>query len=255
LPEAGAADGDVPRRARRRRRAAAGRRGRCRAGPPEVHRTSVTAVFFCLSSTYFRGRSEKRPSKPDLCSVSGKSGGTRDQPCHDRSFKQRNALPAAGHALTGLPGGGRHRAPSRHPPRGRPAGGAVPSCGPGGCRPVPARGSGPGVKAAPAPGRVDLTRRPEWRVDACGPGRQASPPRRPATGPAATAPGNGGTAPEVTARDPAPAPAGLPLRQGRAARQHPPRRAARPRGLSPSPVSPQQPQAGAGRRQPGGDRT
>ena len=29
-------------------------------------------------------------------------------------------------------------------------------------------------------------------MDACGPGRQASPPRRPATGPAAAAPGNGG---------------------------------------------------------------
>ena len=69
-------------------------------------------------------------------------------------------------------------------------------------------------------------------MDACGPGRQASPPRRPAAGPAAATPGNGEGAHEVTARDhPAPAPAGLPLRQGRAARRHPPRRAGRPRGL------------------------
>ncbi len=70
-------------------------------------------------------------------------------------------------------------------------------------------------------------------MDACGPGRQASPPRRPASGPGASTPGNGEGAHEVTARDhPAPGPACLPLRQGRAARQPPPRRAARPRGLS-----------------------
>ena len=70
-------------------------------------------------------------------------------------------------------------------------------------------------------------------MDACGPGRQASPPRRPASGPAASTPGNGEGAHEVTARDhPAPAPAGLPLRQGRAARQ--PRPAAQPaRGAFP----------------------
>jgi hypothetical protein len=90
-------------------------------------------------------------------------------------------------------------------------------CAPQGV-PVPARGSGPGARPAPAPRRADLTRRAEWRLDACGPGRQASPPRRPASGPAASAPGNGAGAHEVTARDrPAPAPAGLPLRPPRAA--------------------------------------
>ena len=112
--------------------------------------------------------------------------------------------------------------PSRYPSGGRPSCGAGPSWW-GGYRPVPARRSGPGVKPAPAPGRADLTRRPEWRLDACGPGRQASPPRRPAPGPAASTPGNGEGVPSVTARDhPAPAPAGLPLRQGRAAVAHRP---------------------------------
>jgi hypothetical protein len=143
--------------------------------------------------------------------------------------------------------------PSRYPPGGRPSCGAAPSW-PGGNRPAPARGCGPGVKPAPAPGRADLTWRAESRVDACGPGRQASPSRRPARGPAASTPGNGEGAHEVTARDhPAPAPAGLPLRQGRAALL--PRRATRPRGLSSFPVSlGQPPRADAGRR-PGGGRT
>ena len=129
--------------------------------------------------------------------------------------------------------------PSRYPPGGRPSCRAGPSW-PGGCRPVSTRGSGPGVKPAPAPWRADLTGRAEWRLDACGPGRQASPPRRPASGPAASTPGNGEGAHEVTARDhPAPAPAGLPLRQGRAARSCPAAQR-RPRGLSSFPV----PQAG-----------
>jgi hypothetical protein len=113
----------------------------------------------------------------------------------------------------------------------RPSCGAVPSWR-GGYRPAPARGSGAGARPGPAPSRAGLTGRAEWRVDACGPGRQASPPRRPAAGPAATAPGNGEGVPPVTARDPAPGPAGLPLRQGRAARPYPPRRTARPRRLS-----------------------
>jgi excisionase family DNA binding protein len=132
----------------------------------------------------------------------------------------------------------------------------VPSCGPGGCRAVPARGPGPGAR--PAPRRADLTGRPEWRLDACGPGRQASPPRRPASGPAATAPGNGEGAHEVTARDPAPGPAGLPLRQGRAACPHPPRRAARPRGPFPSSLFPGPAAPGRGlpsRSRPGPDLT
>jgi hypothetical protein len=107
-------------------------------------------------------------------------------------------------------------APSRCPARGRP---------------FPARGSGP----VPGPGRADLTRRAESRVDACGPGRKASPPCSPATGSAAARCG-GWAAPPVTARDPAPGPASLPLRPGRAARRPPPGRngeACRPHGLLP----------------------
>ena len=71
-------------------------------------------------------------------------------------------------------------------------------------------------------------------------------PARPAgrhPGPAASTPGNGEGAHEVTARDhPAPGPAGLPLRQGRAARQPaPPRSAARgafPLSPFPGPAAP-----------------
>jgi excisionase family DNA binding protein len=55
------------------------------------------------------------------------------------------------------------------------------SCG-GGYRAVSTRGSGPGVKPVSAWGGADLTWREEVRVDACGPGREASPPRRPAAG-------------------------------------------------------------------------
>ena len=149
--------------------------------------------------------------------------------------------------------------PSRYPPGGRPSCGAAPSWR-AGYRPASTRGSGPGVKPAPAPCRADLTGRAEWRLDACGPGRQASAPRRPASGPAASTPGNGEGAHEVTARDhPAPAPAGLPLRQGRAALL--PRRATRPRGLSSFPVPPGRPPgqppaavgpAGGGLDRPGG---
>src|SRR6266851_3771584 len=150
----------------------------------------------------------------------------REGTAYDRSSSQHNAPRAAGRARTGLPGGGRvydggaHRRGARHrAPFGVPAWRsalvwAVPSWA-GGYRPASTRGSGPGVKLAPAPGRADLTRRAEWRLDACGPGRQASPPRRPASGPAASTPGNGEGVPEVTARDhPAPGPAGLPLPAG-----------------------------------------
>ena len=143
--------------------------------------------------------------------------------------------------------------PSRYPPGGRPSYRVGPSWS-AGCRPASTRSSGPGVKPAPAPGRADLTRRAESRVDACGPGRQASPPRRPAPGPAASTPGNGEGAHEVTARDrPAPAPAGLPLRQGRAARQ--PRRPLRPRGLASFPPGQGRPPRAAACRRPGGGRT
>jgi len=119
---------------------------------------------------------------------------------------------------------------------------------------APARGCGPGAPPVPAPGRADLTGRAESRVDACGPGRQASLPRRPALGPAASAPGNGEGAHGVTARDhPPPGPAGLPLRQGRATRQ--PRRAARPRGLASFPRFPGRPPRAAACRRAGGGRT
>ncbi len=144
--------------------------------------------------------------------------------------------------------------PSRYPPGGRPSCGAVPSRA-GGYRPASTRGSGPGVKPAPAPDRADLTGRAEWRLDACGPGRQASPPRRPASGPAASTPGNGEGVPEVTARDhSAPGPAGLPLRHGRA-RPAPLRRPARRRGLSFPPCSAGRPPRAAASRRPVRGRT
>ena len=138
--------------------------------------------------------------------------------------------------------------PSRYPPGDRPSPGAAPSWR-GGHRPVSTRGSGPGIKPGPAP--YDLTWRPEWRVHACGAGRQASLPRRPATRPAASTPGNGGAAPSVTARDPAPV---RPLRQGRAVRQTPPSHTGRPCGPCSFPVSPQ-PRAAVRCRRPGGGRT
>ncbi len=109
----------------------------------------------------------------------------------------------------------RWRVPHGHAPP-CPLRGARPMAGPsplfvrGGHRAVSTRGSGPGVKPVPAWGGADLTWRGEVRVDACGPGRQASPPRRPAAG---------GSVPSATVRDPAPGPAGLPLRQDQAARQ------------------------------------
>ncbi len=165
-------------------------------------------------------------------------------PAHDRSFWQRGVLAAGRHALLRQPAGTerkcdgaacrtrtrtRHRAPSRCPAHGRP----VPLFVRNGRRGVSPRGLGPGVKPVPAWGGADLTWRGEVRVDACGPGREASPPRRPVAG--------GGVQP-VTVRDPAPDPAGLPLRQDQAAR---PRR----RGLSPflCPCCRRPPSAVAGR--------
>ena len=109
--------------------------------------------------------------------------------------------------------------PSRCPAHGRPVPGAVPLFVRGGHRAVSTRGSGPGVKPVPAWGGADLTWRGEVRVDACGPGREASPPRRPAAG---------GSVPSATVRDPAPGPAGLPLRQDQG----------RPPGRVPPPTRP-----------------
>jgi hypothetical protein len=73
----------------------------------------------------------------------------------------------------------RHCQPSRLPRRRCPAragpDGKVPPTrrGPLGAPPHAYLDSGPGAKPAPAPG-VDLTWRAESRVDACGPGREAS---------------------------------------------------------------------------------
>ena len=221
--------------------------------------------FFGLTST-FSGCQEKNGPENPISVVDGKPGSVRERPMTNPSVSiTRRAQP-------GEPAPGRRPAagactagtrtvavrapvpPSRYPPGVRPSRGAAPSW-PGGYLPASARGRGPGVKPAPAPGRADLTRRAEWRLDACGPGWQASAPRRPAPGPAATAPGNGKDAHGVTARDhPAPAPAGLPLRQGRA-RPAPLCRAARRRGLSSLSRSPGQPPRTAAGRRPGGGRT
>ncbi len=98
--------------------------------------------------------------------------------------------------------------PSRYPPGGRPSCRAGPSWR-AGYWPASTRGSGRGVKPAPAPGGADLTGRAESRVDACGPGRQASPPRRPAPGrpppPPATARARTRSPPGTTPRPPLPA--------------------------------------------------
>ena len=136
-----------------------------------------------------------------------------------------------------VPRGHAPPAPFAVPGPGRPVPGAVPLFARGGHRAVSTRGSGPGVKPVPALGGADLTWRGEVRVDACGPGREASPPRRPAAG---------GSAPSATVRDPAPGPAGLPLRQDRApARPRAPADAALPSFLFPR--SPGPPSAVAGR--------
>jgi integrase len=185
---------------------------------PSMNPYNRGAAFPCPTRTFLWTPGEKGPRKPDF--RSGRKTRRRKGAAYDRSFCEHSALRAAGRARTGPPGGrvddggahrrgARHRAPfavpARRPAlvRGRPLLASR----------VPARIDawlGAGVKPAPAPGRVDLTGRAEWRLDACGPGRQASAPRRPASGPAATAPGNGEGAHEVTARDhPAPAPAGI----------------------------------------------
>jgi len=132
--------------------------------------------------------------------------------------------------------------PSRCPAHGRPVPEAVPLFVRSGHRAVSTRGSGPDVKPVPAWDGADLTWRGEVRVDACGPGREASPPRRPAADE---------SVPSVTVRDPAPGPVGLPLRQGQGACE-----AARPRRRGPFffPVSPQS-TAAVRCDQPGGGRT
>ncbi len=132
---------------------------------------------------------------------------------------------------------------TRHPACSRPASGLIPSSARGRYRPAPARGPGLGTRAGCAPG--GLTGRPEWELDACGPGRQASPPRRPASGTAT--PSHGGAAPPVTARDPPPRPAGVPRRAGGTVRQPAPGRTGHPRSLLPFPRGPAPASAAAGR--------
>ena len=165
-------------------------------------------------------------------------------------FWQRGVLAVGRHALVRLPvaterecdggacqGGTRHRAAF-----------AVSGPWPAGLRnrdpfragqasALSTRGSGRGVKPVPAWDGADLTWRGEVRVDACGPGREASPPRRPVAD---------GSVPSATVRDPALGPTGLHLRQDQAARQ-----ATCPRRRAPSPLPfprcPRLPSAVAGR--------
>jgi hypothetical protein len=224
-------------------------------GSARVGRLSVCCTHVCIShEPIFRWRVKKGPENP-ISVVADKAAARGANPAHDRSFWQRGVL-ACRHALVRLPAGTerecdggacragtRHRAPFVVPglwsarPRGRPfvRAGRAPGCidpwlG-AGVKPVPSWGGG-----------ADLTWRGEVRVDACGPGREASPPCLPAAG---------GSVPSATVRDPAPGPAGLPLRQDQGARQAPrPRR----RGPSSFPVSPQ-PRAAVRRGQPGGGRT
>ena len=133
--------------------------------------------------------------------------------------------------------------PSRYPPGGRPSRQGRPLL----AGRVPARIDawlGAGCQARPArPG--DLTGRAEWRVDACGPGRQASPPRRPAPGrpppPPATAGPRRGHRPGPRARPCRPSPPAGPGRP-----PAPPRRTARRAAFRSLPRSPgRQPRAAA----------
>ena len=143
----------------------------------------------------------------------------------------------------------RGHAPPCSPRGARPVPGAVPLFARGGHRAVSPSGSGPGIKPVPAWSgadltwrEADLTWRKEVRVDACGPGREASSPRRPAAG---------ASVPSVTVQDPAPGAAGLPLRQHQGARQA---ERARRRGPSSFPVS-SQAEAAVRDGRPGGGRT
>jgi hypothetical protein len=152
----------------------------------------------------------------------------------------RAAAPVPGRRLAAGTTVARARAtvlPSRYPPGGRPSPGAAP-CWLGGHRHVSTRGFRTGVKPAPVPGRAGLTCRAEWRVDASGPGRKASPSRRPASGLAAVS-RPGWAAPSVTVRDVALGPPGLPLQQDRAARRPSPRRMpSTHHGWQPGPAEP-----------------
>ena len=152
-----------------------------------LHRTPTTTAFFASPAPFSRCGAKKGPQNP-ISVVDGKPGGVRERPMTDPSAsitrRAQPGVPAPGRPAGACATVARTVAvratvpPSRHPPGGRPSCGATPSR-PGACRPVSTRGSETGVKPAPAPGGADLTGRAEWRLDACGPGRQASPPHRP----------------------------------------------------------------------------
>ena len=117
---------------------------------------------------------------------------------------------------------------------------------------APAR-TGPWLRTAcqarPVPG--DLTRRPEWRPDACGPGRQASPPRQAGIRVGCLHPRQRrGRARGHRPGPPRARPCGLPLRQGRAARPPAAQLAAGPFLFPRSPGRPYRANATPGRRGP-----
>jgi len=144
----------------------------------------------------------KRPPKPNFCS--GWKTKRREGTACDRSFSQHYAPRAAGRAPLAVPAR-RSALVQGHPPwRGR-------------YRPASTHGCGPGVKPAPAPSRTDLTGRAEWRVDACG-SRAAGQPAPPAGIRAASPRQRRGRAVGHRPGPPRARPAGLPFRQGRAAR-------------------------------------
>ena len=155
----------------------------------------------------FPGVAVKKGPQNPISVVGDQCGGTRDQLTMTDPPSGIMRCPQPGMPSPGCPAAGAGAVvartvavrvtvpPSRCPPGSRPA-------WRGGHRHTPAHSPVPGAAAVPA--LAGLTGGPEWRVDACGPGRQASPPHRPLAGRAA---------PSVTARDPAPAPAGLPLRR------------------------------------------
>jgi len=159
---------------------------------------SNNRAFLPHQHLFSRCGAKKGPENP-ISVVDGKPGGVRERPMTDPPVSTtRRAQPACPYRAARRARGRRWRAPSRCAPpcplRGtRPAAGH-PRGPPLLAGRVPARIDawlGAGCKASPAPGGADLTERPERRLYACGPGRQASAPRLPASGPAATAPGNG----------------------------------------------------------------
>ena len=114
------------------------------AGSPQLRNRRV---FLPLQYLFPGSRVKKGPQNP-IYVVSAESGGTRDQPCRDRSFKRSNALPAAGRALTGLPGRGRWRDGGAHLLGARHRAPVVPAR-------RAALGEGRSLLAGRAPARID----------------------------------------------------------------------------------------------------